>query len=135
MVPPLEYGDKYERPERPNLTFRCKSLDRGRQGSVADASSRPLTTSPAVERQFEISAFRDSNPGVRTQASDRRTYAWLPLFAFSVVVLRVGGWTLKSVKMAQWFLRAGKQHPLHAIGLVASASVFIGITLGRLLVK
>jgi hypothetical protein len=23
--PPLEYGDKYERPERPNLTFRCKS--------------------------------------------------------------------------------------------------------------
>jgi hypothetical protein len=62
-------------------------------------------------------------------------YAWLPLFAFSVVVLRVVGWTLKSVKMAQWFLKAGKQHPLHAIGLVASASVFIGITLGRLLVK
>jgi len=53
LWPSLEYGDKYERPERPNLTFRCKSLDRGRQGSVADASLRPLTTSPAVERRFE----------------------------------------------------------------------------------
>jgi hypothetical protein len=62
-------------------------------------------------------------------------YAWLPLFALSVVVLRVAGWTLKSVTKVQWFLKAGKKHPLHAIGLVASATVFSGITLGRLLVK
>jgi len=59
-------------------------------------------------------------------------FAWLPLFAFSAIGLRAAGRPLKYDKRAPWFIKAGKQHPLRAIAIVASASVFIGITVGRL---
>jgi hypothetical protein len=51
-------------------------------------------------------------------------FAWLPLFAAGIVLLRMINPLLITVRKAQWFFKDGKDHPLEAIGLVASAIVF-----------
>jgi hypothetical protein len=51
-------------------------------------------------------------------------FAWLPLFAAGIVLLRMINPLLVAVMNAQWFLKDGKEHPLDAIGLVAGIIVF-----------
>jgi hypothetical protein len=51
-------------------------------------------------------------------------FAWLPLFAAGIVLLRMINPLLIAVRKAQWFFKDGKDHPLEAIGLIASVIVF-----------
>jgi len=51
-------------------------------------------------------------------------FAWLPLFAAGILLLRMIKPLLVAVRKAQWFFKDGKDHPLEAIGLVASVIVF-----------
>jgi hypothetical protein len=51
-------------------------------------------------------------------------FAWLPLFAAGIFLLRMTNPLLVAVRKAQWFFKDGKDHPLEAIGLVASVIVF-----------
>ena len=55
-------------------------------------------------------------------------YIWLPIFAFSALFARGITMILVTINWAQWFLKQGNQHPLRAIGVVASALVFVAIT-------
>jgi len=52
-------------------------------------------------------------------------FAWLPLFAAGIVLLRMTNPLLVIVRKAQWFFKDGKDHPLEAIGLVAGVIVFV----------
>jgi hypothetical protein len=51
-------------------------------------------------------------------------FVWLPLFAAGIALLRMANPLLVAVRNLQWFLKDGKEHPLEAIGLVASVIVF-----------
>jgi hypothetical protein len=51
-------------------------------------------------------------------------YLWLPLFALSSLLLRMVFWIFRAVEKAQWFLKQGDEHPLKAIGIVATIIVF-----------
>jgi hypothetical protein len=51
-------------------------------------------------------------------------FAWLPLFGVSILLLRLVEPITWAVGKTQWFLKDGKEHPLEAIGLVASVIVF-----------
>jgi hypothetical protein len=53
-------------------------------------------------------------------------FAWLPLFGLSMLLLRVVGPLLTLIEKMQWFLKDGKDHPLEAVGYVASVAVFVG---------
>lgn len=52
-------------------------------------------------------------------------FAWLPLFAAGILLLRMINPLLVIVRKAQWFFKDGKDHPLEAIGLVAGIIVFV----------
>lgn len=51
-------------------------------------------------------------------------FAWLPLFATAILVIRALHPIAAAVGGVQWFLKGGKEHPLEAIGYVAAAIVF-----------
>jgi hypothetical protein len=51
-------------------------------------------------------------------------FVWLPLFAISILLLRLASPITWAVGKTQWFLKDGKEHPLEAIGMVASVIVF-----------
>lgn len=51
-------------------------------------------------------------------------HAWLPLFGLSAVLLRAADYFLIAASKMQWFLKRGRDHPLQALGIVASAVVF-----------
>jgi hypothetical protein len=53
-------------------------------------------------------------------------HLWLPLFAVSILALRLLQAFRNSIGKAQWFLRGGTSHPLRASGLVAAILVFVG---------
>jgi hypothetical protein len=52
-------------------------------------------------------------------------HLWLPLFALSVMLLRVLNYFRRAVGAVQWFLKRGREHPLDAIGSVAASLVLI----------
>ena len=52
-------------------------------------------------------------------------FAWLPLFALGIFVLRLAKPTTAAVGKVQWFLKDGKQHPLEAVGYIAGIAVFL----------
>lgn len=52
-------------------------------------------------------------------------FVWLPLCFFGFVGLRLLNLLLYLVNLTQWFIKRGNQHPLRAIGLVASGLVFV----------
>jgi hypothetical protein len=58
-------------------------------------------------------------------------FAWLPLFALGIVTARLLTPLSRIVGRTQWFLKAGKEHPLKAIGYVAAIVVFLGTVAGR----
>jgi TIR domain len=51
-------------------------------------------------------------------------HLWLPLFALSLVVVKLLYLIFRAVEWAQWFLKQGDAHPLKAIGIVATIIVF-----------
>jgi hypothetical protein len=53
-------------------------------------------------------------------------YLWLPLFALSIGVAKLINYFRVAVGGAQWFLKKGKDHPIEAIGYIASVIVFVG---------
>jgi hypothetical protein len=53
-------------------------------------------------------------------------FAWLPLFALGIVIVRLLTPLSKIVGGTQWILEGGKEHPLEAIGYVAAVVVFLG---------
>jgi hypothetical protein len=55
-------------------------------------------------------------------------FAWLPLFAFGLLLLRLSKPLAQTIEKAKWFLKDGKDHPLEAIGFVAGVIVFIIVT-------
>ena len=58
-------------------------------------------------------------------------FAWLPLFALGIVIVRLLTPMTWVVGRTQWFLKEGKEHPLKAIGYVAAVVVFLGTVAGR----
>lgn len=58
-------------------------------------------------------------------------FAWLPLFALGVVIVRLFTPLSWLVGRAQWFLKEGKEHPLKAIGYVAAIVVFFATVAAR----
>jgi hypothetical protein len=59
-------------------------------------------------------------------------FAWLPLFALGIVIVRLLTPLSWMVGRTQWFLKEGKEHPLKAIGYVAAVVVFLSTVAGRL---
>jgi hypothetical protein len=53
-------------------------------------------------------------------------FAWLPLLALGIVIVRLLTPLSKIVGGTQWILEGGKEHPLEAIGYVAAVVVFLG---------
>jgi hypothetical protein len=51
-------------------------------------------------------------------------HLWLPFFALCVGILKGLNYFLLAAHTAQWFLKRGKDHPLEAIGFVATPLVF-----------
>jgi hypothetical protein len=51
-------------------------------------------------------------------------FAWLPLFAISMLLLQLMEPFAWAVSKMQWFLQEGKKHPFEAIGVVAGVIVF-----------
>ena len=51
-------------------------------------------------------------------------HLWLPLFALSSLFVKLVFWIFRAVEWAQWFLKQGDEHPLKAIGMVATIIVF-----------
>jgi hypothetical protein len=49
--------------------------------------------------------------------------AWLPLFGTSAMLLRATDYLLLAAQKMQWFLKRGRDHPLQALGIVASVVV------------
>jgi hypothetical protein len=60
-------------------------------------------------------------------------FAWLPLFAFGILMIRALAPFAWVVIHARWLLKDGKEHPLKAIGCVAAIFVF-AIAAGRQLI-
>lgn len=56
-------------------------------------------------------------------------HLWLPLFAVSVILVRLANWFLSATVWMQWFLARGERHPLEAVGFVAASIVFLGTVL------
>ncbi len=54
-------------------------------------------------------------------------FAWLPLLAAGIILLRMIKPLLTVVRKAQWFLKDGKDHPLDAVGYIAAAIVFLSV--------
>jgi hypothetical protein len=52
-------------------------------------------------------------------------FAWLPLFALSILAIRTRNTLSLAVGQTQLFLKDGTEHPLKAIGLVAAIIVFV----------
>jgi hypothetical protein len=52
-------------------------------------------------------------------------FAWLPLFALGIFVIRASNLIAAAVGKVQWFLKEGKEHPLEAIGYIAGIAVFL----------
>jgi hypothetical protein len=52
-------------------------------------------------------------------------FAWLPLFALGIVIIRLMNPLSWVVGKTQWLLKDGNEHPLKAIGYVAAIAVFI----------
>ena len=51
-------------------------------------------------------------------------FVWLPLLGVSILLIRLIEPITWAVGKTQWFLKDGKEHPLEAIGMVASVIVF-----------
>jgi hypothetical protein len=51
-------------------------------------------------------------------------HLWLPLFGLSVLVTKVIQLLMSTVGVARWFIEGGQDHPLQAVGFVATAIVF-----------
>jgi hypothetical protein len=49
---------------------------------------------------------------------------WLPLLALCAYLARLIPYLFHAVSFAQWFIKRGRDHPLDAIGLIASVVVF-----------
>jgi hypothetical protein len=58
---------------------------------------------------------------------------WLPLLAIGATGVRLLSGALRAILWAQWFIKEGNQHPLRAIGLVASAVVMVVVGAGHLI--
>src|SRR5581483_8914405 len=54
-------------------------------------------------------------------------FAWLPLLAFGIFVVRTVKPLSWIVRKTQWFLKDGKVHPLRAVGYVAAAFVLVAV--------
>jgi hypothetical protein len=52
-------------------------------------------------------------------------FAWLPLFGISLLIIRLINILTTTVGKMQWFLKGGQDHPLIAVGYVASVIVFV----------
>jgi hypothetical protein len=60
-------------------------------------------------------------------------FAWIPLFAVGIAVARALTPLSWLTGKTQWFLREGHEHPLKAVGCVASATTFaIGVLLQKI---
>jgi hypothetical protein len=53
-------------------------------------------------------------------------HLWLPLLLLSAALTAALTAFFRAVGLAQWFIRHGDNHPLDAIGMVATAVVFVG---------
>ncbi len=62
-------------------------------------------------------------------------HLWLPFFALSVVLAKGLTYFLLATKQVQWFIKQGQQHPLDALGLVATPLVFLGAVVVQWLVS
>jgi hypothetical protein len=61
-------------------------------------------------------------------------FVWLPLLAIGILVARASGPFLWAVGRTQWFLKDGQNHPLKAVGCVATVVVFgVGLILHTLI--
>jgi hypothetical protein len=58
-------------------------------------------------------------------------HLWLPLFAVSLLAVRLVYLSFRAVERAQWFLKQGDAHPFRAIGIVATIIVFGGAMLAK----
>jgi hypothetical protein len=52
-------------------------------------------------------------------------HLWLPLFATALFLAKLAAWFARAIQGAQSFLGEGQKHPLKAVGLIATAIVFI----------
>jgi hypothetical protein len=62
-------------------------------------------------------------------------HLWLPFFALCVGVLKGMNYLLLATKQVQWFIKRGKDHPLDALGFVATPLVFFGAVAVQMLVS
>lgn len=58
-------------------------------------------------------------------------HLWLPLLVVASLGVRVVFVIFRAVEWAQWFLKQGDQHPIRAIGVVATVLVFVGVALAK----
>lgn len=52
-------------------------------------------------------------------------FAWIPLLAFGLGLLRLSGGMMPALKITQWLIKDGESHPLKAIGYISGTSVFV----------
>ena len=51
-------------------------------------------------------------------------FMWLPIFGYSLAIVRTFNALTPMVRKAQWLIKDGENHPLNAVGYVAAAIVF-----------
>jgi hypothetical protein len=55
-------------------------------------------------------------------------HLWLPLYGLAFLCVRLLYPVFRAIQWFQWFLKEGDQHPLRAIGIVATVLAFVGTT-------
>jgi hypothetical protein len=77
-----------------------------------------------TESEFLLKFFLDDNLAW-IMLSSLLMFIWLPLCFFGYLGLRFLNIFLYFIDLTQWFIKRGNQHPLRAIGVVASGLVFV----------
>jgi hypothetical protein len=61
-------------------------------------------------------------------------HLWLPLYGLAALCIWLLYPIFRAIRWFQWFLEEGDNHPLRAIGIVATGVVFVGTAMGVALV-
>ncbi len=62
-------------------------------------------------------------------------HLWLPVFALCVGLVKGLNYIILATKQIQWFIKRGKDHPLDALGFVATPLMFLGAVAVQMLVS
>jgi hypothetical protein len=78
-----------------------------------------------VETSFTLHMIKEAHFPALLVLPGVAVFAWLPLLALSIFTIQLFVRFSWAVTHTQWFLTAGDEHPLDAVGLVAAVVVFI----------